>query len=94
MIAKEFEIFDYEEDKYITVEELFADETKEDIEYYIDLKINMIIDEIYQCSDYKVIKDTILDSEVYISNEFYYYLLSVSSISRNSLYEIISSKIR
>lgn len=75
MEHNEFEIYDYGLGRNISTEEFFADETDEEIKYYIDLKVHQIIDELLSSSPYQVIKDTIIDSELFISEDFYNQLL-------------------
>ena len=68
---KDFDIYDYAEDRKISIDEFFDDETEEDIEYYIDLKIHLIIEEMNKNASYKDIEKTLLDSEVFFDENFY-----------------------
>ena len=88
MPQDDFNIYDYELGRNISLEEFFYDETPEEIEYYIDLKIHQIINELHSNSPYQTVKDTILDSEVYVSEEFYINLLN-SSLNDDELYKLI-----
>lgn len=81
-------IYDYDLDKNISVEEFFEDETPEEIEYYIDLKIHQIIDELHSHTPYQTIKDTILDNEVFITETFYNKLLN-SAFNDEEIYHLI-----
>lgn len=69
------ELYDYELERKLPIEEFLADETDEEIEYYIDLKAHQIIEELRSNSPYQTVKDTILDSELFISEDFYNQLL-------------------
>lgn len=91
MSKDDIKIYDYELDKNISLEEFFEDETPEEIEYYIDLKIHQIINELHLHSPYQTVKDTILDSEVFISEEFYNELLN-STLDDDELYRLIYDK--
>lgn len=91
MSKDNIKIYDYELDKNISLEEFFEDETPEEIEYYIDLKIHQIINELHSHSPYQTVKDTILDSEVFISEEFYHELLN-STLDDDELYRLIYDK--
>lgn len=88
MIKDDFTIYDYELDKDISVEEFFEDETPEEIEYYIDLKIHQIIDELHSRTPYQTVKDTILDNEVFITENFYNELLN-STFNDEEIYHLI-----
>lgn len=88
MSTDDMNIYDYELDRNISLEEFFDDETPEEIEYYIDLKIHQIINELHSHAPYQTVKDTILDSEVFISEEFYNKLLN-STLDDDDLYRLI-----
>lgn len=91
MEKDDIKVYDYELDREISPEEFFEDETPEEIEYYIDLKIHQIIKEIRLHSPYQTVNDTILDSEVFVPEEFYNDLLD-STLTDDELYKVISDK--
>lgn len=82
------EYYDLTEGRGLTEEDFWDDETPEDIEYYIDLKIHQVIKEIHAQTSYEDVKDTILDSELYFSENFYNDLLS-SNCTDEELYQLI-----
>lgn len=59
------------DDMIITPEEALLDETPEEVAYYIDLKIHLIIKELKAGSSYQEIKENILDDEINFNEEFY-----------------------
>uniref|UniRef100_UPI003FEEEA98 hypothetical protein n=1 Tax=Eubacterium sp. TaxID=142586 RepID=UPI003FEEEA98 len=90
---KDFDIYDYAEDRKISIDEFFDDETEEDIEYYIDLKIHLIIEEMNKNASYKDIKKTLLDSEVFFDENFYNEIKK-SNLSNEKIYEVIYNKVK
>lgn len=88
---KDFDIYDYAEDRKISIDEFFDDETEEDIEYYIDLKIHLIIEEMNKNASYKDIEKTLLDSEVFFDENFYNEIKK-SNLSNEKIYEVIYNK--
>lgn len=90
---KDFDIYDYAEDRKISIDEFFDDETEEDIEYYIDLKIHLIIEEMNKNASYKDIEKTLLDSEVFFDENFYNEIKK-SNLSNEKIYEVIYNKIK
>lgn len=90
---KDFDIYDYAEDRKISIDEFFDDETEEDIEYYIDLKIHLIIEEMNKNASYKDIEKTLLDSEVFFDENFYNEIKK-SNLSNEKIYEIIYNKVK
>lgn len=90
---KDIEIFDIVEDRPISPEEFFDDETEEDIDYYIDLKIHLIIEELKKSASYKDIKETLLDSEVFFDEEFYNEIKN-SSMPSEKIYDVIYNKVK
>ena len=89
---KDFDIYDYAEDRKISIDEFFDDETEEDIEYYIDLKIHLIIEEMNKNASYKDI-ETLLDSEVFFDENFYNEIKK-SNLSNEKIYEVIYNKVK
>lgn len=90
---KDFDIYDYAEDRKISIDEFFDDETEEDIEYYIDLKIHLIIEEMNKNASYKDIEKTLLDSEVFFDENFYNEIKN-SNLSNEKIYEVIYNKVK
>ncbi len=90
---KDFDIYDYAEDRKISIDEFFDDETEEDIEYYIDLKIHLIIEEMNKNASYKDIEKTLLDSEVFFDENFYNEIKK-SNLSNEKIYEVIYNKVK
>ena len=90
---KDFDIYDYAEDRKISIDEFFDDETEEDIEYYIDLKIHLIIEEMNKNASYKDIEKTLLDSEVFFDENFYNDIKK-SNLSNEKIYEVIYNKVK
>lgn len=90
---KDFDIYDYAEDRKISIDEFFDDETEEDIEYYIDLKIHLIIEEMNKNASYKDIEKTLLDSEVFFDENFYNEIKK-SNLSNKKIYEVIYNKVK
>ena len=90
---KDFDIYDYAEDRKISLDEFFDDETEEDIEYYIDLKIHLIIEEMNKNASYKDIEKTLLDSEVFFDENFYNEIKK-SNLSNEKIYEVIYNKVK
>lgn len=90
---KDFDIYDYSEDRKISIDEFFDDETEEDIEYYIDLKIHLIIEEMNKNASYKDIEKTLLDSEVFFDENFYNEIKK-SNLSNEKIYEVIYNKVK
>lgn len=90
---KDFDIYDYAEDRKISIDEFFDDETEEDIEYYIDLKIHLIIEEMNKNASYKDIEKTLLDSEVFLDENFYNEIKK-SNLSNEKIYEVIYNKVK
>lgn len=90
---KNFDIYDYAEDRKISIDEFFDDETEEDIEYYIDLKIHLIIEEMNKNASYKDIEKTLLDSEVFFDENFYNEIKK-SNLSNEKIYEVIYNKVK
>lgn len=85
------EYYDLTEGRGLTEEDFWDDETPEDIEYYIDLKIHQVIEELHAQTTYKEVQDTILDSELYFSENFYNDLLN-SNCTDEELYQMISQE--
>ena len=83
----------YAEDRKISIDEFFDDETEEDIEYYIDLKIHLIIEEMNKNASYKDIEKTLLDSEVFFDENFYNEIKK-SNLSNEKIYEVIYNKVK
>lgn len=90
---KDFDIYDYAEDRKISIDEFFDDETEEDIEYYIDLKIHLVIEEMNKNASYKDIEKTLLDSEVFFDENFYNEIKK-SNLSNEKIYEVIYNKVK
>lgn len=90
---KDFDIYDYAEDRKISIDEFFDDETEEDIEYYIDLKIHLIIEEMNKNASYKDIEKTLLDSEVFFDENFYNEIKK-SNLSNEKIHEVIYNKVK
>lgn len=90
---KDFDIYDYAEDRKISIDEFFDDEIEEDIEYYIDLKIHLIIEEMNKNASYKDIEKTLLDSEVFFDENFYNEIKK-SNLSNEKIYEVIYNKVK
>ena len=90
---KDFDIYDYAEDRKISIDEFFDDETEEDSEYYIDLKIHLIIEEMNKNASYKDIEKTLLDSEVFFDENFYNEIKK-SNLSNEKIYEVIYNKVK
>lgn len=90
---KDFDIYDYAEDRKISIDEFFEDETEEDIEYYINLKIHLIIEEMNKNASYKDIEKTLLDSEVFFDENFYNEIKK-SNLSNEKIYEVIYNKVK
>ena len=91
MAKDEIKIYDYQLGKEISSQEMLAQETLEEIEYHIDLKIHQIINCLHQCVCYSQVRDTIMDSEVCISPYHYNCLLN-SNLSDEQLYSQIIQK--
>ena len=90
---KDFDIYDYAEDRKISIDEFFDDETEEDIEYYTDLKMHLIIEEMNKNASYKDIEKTLLDSEVFFDENFYNEIKK-SNLSNEKIYEVIYNKVK
>lgn len=86
--------YDIAEGKELTQEEFFDDETPEEIETNIELKIHLIIQDLHAGASYKEIRDTILDSEVFFEEDFYNDLLKDTELTDDTLYELIYNKVK
>lgn len=81
--------YDIAEGKELTQEEFFDDETPEEIEANIELKIHLVIQDLRAGASYKEIRDTILDNELYFDKNFYNYL----NINKNDSIETLKKLI-
>lgn len=86
--------YDIAEGRELTQEEFFDDETPEEIEANIELKIHLVIQDLRAGASYKEIHDTILDSEVFFEEDFYNDLLRDTELPDDTLYELIYNKVK
>lgn len=81
--------YDIAEDRELAPDEFQADETPEEIEMNIELKVYLVIDTLRSGADYSEINDTILDNELYFDKDFYNYL----NTNKNDLIETLKKLI-
>lgn len=86
--------YDIAEGRELTQEEFFDDETPEEIEANIELKIHLVIQDLRDDASYKEIRDTILDSEVFFEEDFYNDLIRNKELPDDTLYELIYNKVK
>lgn len=86
--------YDIAEGRELTQEEFFDDETPEEIEANIELKIHLVIQDLRAGASYKEIYDTILDSEVFFDKDFYNDLIRDKEFPDDTLYELIYNKVK
>ncbi len=86
--------YDIAEGRELTQEEFFDDETPEEIEANIELKIHLVIQDLHAGASYKEIRDTILDGEVFFEEDFYNDLLRDTELTDDTLYELIYNKVK
>lgn len=78
-------ICDIAEERELSLQEFWEDETPEDVQYFIDLKINLIIDEIKHKTLYQEIKDMLFDSEISFDESFFQFTYAKSCSFRRTI---------
>lgn len=94
MKDEKMKIYDIAEERELSLQEFWEDETPEETEYYIDFHISLIVDELRDNHSYDYFSENLFDSEVFFDESFFNLLMQNLALSDKQLHNMIYKEIK